>query len=124
MLIGSLSCKGANLIAHHWSSGCLATLSAIEKQWRLCSFCLGALGERFSKSGLVQKIPRKFRGVRELCSRPKTVTVLCIRKFSNFVRRAVCFKIIYEPFFISCSNTCSIVLPTMTSKPVFPMKRS
>ena len=97
--------KRAKLLAHDWSSGCLATACAIEKlllkifcnsgvsfrdSWRGIYRRIkrqqrkqkgeekhGVLEERFQKVGEWKKLPRKFRRVRERCPRPNTVAVLC-----------------------------------------------
>ena len=97
--------KRAKLLAHDWSSGCLATVYAIEKLL-LKMFCdngvsfrdswwgmyrrlerqerkwkhkekHGILEERFQLVDVWKKLPSKFSRVRERCPRLNTVAVLC-----------------------------------------------
>jgi len=97
--------KRAKLLAHDWSSGCLATAYAIEKlllkifcnnsisfrdSWRGIYRRMkrqeqkrkhqekhGVLEEHFQKVDEWKKLPSKFRRVWEQCPRPNTVAALC-----------------------------------------------
>ena len=98
--------KRAKIIAHDWSSGCLATAYSLEKLFSLTMAsrfeivdeeCIEELKDKtenekiarsdeitFSKSGRMKKLASKFRRVRERCPPPMAVAVLGIQKLSNF----------------------------------------
>ena len=96
--------KRAELLAHYWSSGRLATAYSIGKVLLKISETMASrfeivyeeyieelkdksesentkkstsTGRTFSKIGRWKKLPSKFRRVRVRCPRPNTVAVLC-----------------------------------------------